>query len=262
MSRRTERVWVAVLALLVGVAVPDRANAQGRGRGAAATTALSGRAAAPVDLTGYWVSVVTEHWHLRMLVPPKGDFSMLPLNAEARKIATAWDPAKESAGAECSAYGAPAIMRVPGRLNIHWADDNTLQVDTDAGTQTRVFRFGSAAPGEQTPLYQGHSVASWEGVGARGRGGAAPGAGRLKVTTTGMRPGYLRRNGVPYSGSATLQEYFDRFVEPNGDTWLVVTPIVTDPQYLTQPYVTTVHFKKIPDRTGWDPTPCRVTEAR
>ena len=77
-----------------------------------------------------------------------------------------------------------------------------------------------------------------------------------------MRPGYLRRNGVPYSGSATLQEYFDRFVEPNGDTWLVVTPIVTDPQYLTQPYVTTVHFKKIPDRAGWDPTPCRVTEAR
>src|SRR5262245_13012035 len=259
MSRCTERVWVAALALLIGVAVHDDARAQGRGRGAAGP-APTARAAAPVDLTGYWVSVVTEHWHLRMLVPPKGDFSMLPLNAEARKAATAWDPAKEPAGAECSAYGAPAIMRVPGRLNVHWADDNTLQVDTDAGTQTRLFRFGSAAPGDAVPEWQGYSVASWEGV--RARGGAAGGSGRLRVTTTRLRPGYLRRNGIPYSANATVQEYFDRVVEPNGDTWLVVTPIVTDPQYLTQPYVTTVHFKKIPDRSGWDPTPCRVTEAR
>jgi hypothetical protein len=77
-----------------------------------------------------------------------------------------------------------------------------------------------------------------------------------------MRPGYLRRNGVPYGASATVQEHFERFSEPSGDTWLVVTGIVTDPQYLTQPYVTTVHFKKIPDKSGWDPTPCRVTEAR
>jgi hypothetical protein len=253
-------VWVAALALLVGVAVHDDASAQGRGRGAAGA-APSARAAAPVDLTGYWVSVVTEHWHLRMLVPPKGDFSMLPLNAEARKLATAWDPAKEPAGAECSAYGAPSIMRVPGRLYIHWADDNTLQVDTDSGAQTRLFRFGSTSPGEQAPLIQGYSTASWEG-GARRGGGPAAGGGRLKVMTTRLRPGYLRRNGVPYGGSATLEEYFDRFVEPNGETWLVVTPIVTDPQYLTQPYVTTVHFKKIPDRAGWDPTPCKVTEAR
>src|ERR1700752_1145058 len=120
------RVWVAALALLIVVAVHDDASAQGRGRGAAAGGAPSARAAAPVDLTGYWVSVVTEHWHLRMLVPPKGDFSMLPLNAEGRQVATAWDPAKEPPGAECAAYGAPALMRVPGRLYIHWADDNTL----------------------------------------------------------------------------------------------------------------------------------------
>lgn len=273
MPGRTERVWVTALALLAGVAFHDDVNTQGRGRGAAPAAAPSGRSAAPIDLTGYWVSVVTEHWHLRMLVPPKGDFSMLPLNAEARRIATAWDPAKEPAGSECGAYGAPSIMRVPGRLYIHWADDDTLQVDTDSGTQTRVFRFGAASPdpgsrvpdpgkGDPPPEWQGYSVASWEGPGARGRGAAAGGPGRLRVTTTRMRPGYLRRNGVPYSGTATLQEYFDRFSEPNGDSWLVVTPIVTDPQYLTQPYVTTVHFKKIPDRSGWDPTPCRVTEAR
>ena len=215
---------------------------------------------APKDLTGTWVSVVTEHWHLRMMVPPKGDFAMLPLNAEARKIATAWDPAKDQAsGDPCRAYGAAAIMRVPGRLNIHWVDDNTLQMDIDSGTQTRVLHFGGAPPATQAPEWQGYSVAAWEALGARGRGAVPT---QLKVTTTRMRPGYLRRNGVPYSGNAVLEEYYDRFTEPNGDDWLVVTSIVTDPQYLTQPYATTNHFRKIPDKQGWDPTPCRANEAR
>jgi hypothetical protein len=238
------------------------ASAQ-RGRGGPAGPPPTGRAAAPEDLTGYWVSVVTEHWHLRMMMPPKGDFSMLPLNAEARKVAGAWDPAKEGADDQCRSYGAPAIMRVPGRLNIHWVDDNTLQVDTDAGTQTRVFRFNApaSAADAQAPSWQGYSVATWEGSGRRG-GAASPGAGQLKVTTTRLRPGYLRKNGVPYSANATLTEYFDRFTEPNGDVWLLVTSIVTDPQYLTQPYATTVHFKKVPDRTGWDPTPCRADQVR
>ena len=80
--------------------------------------------------------------------------------------------------------------------------------------------------------------------------------------TSRLRPGYLRKNGVPYSGNATVEEYFDRFTGPNGDTLLVVTIIVTDPQYLVEPYVTNAHFKKIPDGSGWDPTPCRVDQPR
>ena len=239
------------------------AEAQGRGGrgGAAPGPAATARASAPRDLTGYWVSVVAEHWHLRMLVPPKGEFSMLPLNAEARKIATAWDPAKDVAGGEqCKAYGAAAIMRVPGRLDIHWADDNTLQMDIDSGTQTRMFRFaGAAAPASATATaaadWQGSSVATWA---VTGRSGAR----HLKVETRRMRPGYLRKNGVPYSENAVLEEYFDRFREPNGDEWLVVDSILRDPQYLTQPYVNSVAFRKIPDRSGWDPTPCRVDQPR
>jgi hypothetical protein len=259
-------LWLFVLAVLLALTVPQAAGAQGRGRGAG--PAVSARAAAPQDLTGYWVAVVTEHWHLRMTVPPKGDFSMLPLNAEARKVANSWDPAKDAAaGDQCKSYGAAAIMRVPGRLNIHWTDDNTLQVDIDSGTQTRLFRFGAAAPGNEPPQLQGASVAVWDGLGGGGGppvGGAgiATRAGHLKVTTTRMRAGYLRKNGVPYSENTTLEEYFDVFTEPNGDRWLVVTSIITDPQYLTQPYVTTNHFKKIPDRSGWDPTPCRADEPR
>jgi len=272
------RTWVCLsaLAVLLGLAVPGEVQAQGRGRAAGAGPALTARAAAPEDLTGYWVSVVTEHWHLRMLVPPKGEYAMLPLNAEARRVAGTWDPAKDQAsGNECRSYGAAAIMRVPGRLHIHWADDNTLQVDIDSGTQTRHFRFSNAAPaalGREAGApnsaaalareWQGYSVAAWAALGGRGRGAAAGGSGHLKVTTSRMRPGYLRKNGVPYGENATLEEHFDTFSEPNGDTWLVDTSIVTDPQYLTQPYVTTNHFKKIPERSGWDPTPCRADQPR
>jgi hypothetical protein len=253
--------WFPLAAVLIVAAASGDAHAQGRGRAAGAAPTSTARAMAPKDFTGYWVSVVTEHWHLRMLMPPKGDYSMLPLNPGGRKAADAWDPAKDKAtGNECKSYGAAAIMRVPGRLFIHWVDDNTLQIDTDSGTQSRVLRFGGAAPPPtQEPQWQGYSVATWEGL-QRGRG-AKP-TGQLQVTTTRMRPGYLRKNGVPYSENAKLDEWLETFTEPNGDTWLVDTMIVTDPQYLTQPYATTYPFKKIPDRSGWDPTPCRVDEPR
>jgi hypothetical protein len=166
-------------------------------------------------------------------------------------------------GNQCKAYGAAALMRVPGRIYLHWLDDNTLQLDADSGTQTRTFRFGAAPPpAGQAPQWQGYSTASFEVLGPRGRGVPQKGTGQLRVRTTQMRPGYLRRNGAPYSENATLEEYFDTFTEPNGDSWLVVTAIVTDPAYLTQPYTSTLPFKKIPDRSGWDPTSCRVDEPR
>jgi hypothetical protein len=77
-----------------------------------------------------------------------------------------------------------------------------------------------------------------------------------------MKAGYLRKNGAPYSEKATLEEYFDTFTEPDNNSWLVVTSIVTDPQYLTDSYAYTLHFKKIPDGQGWDPAPCVADEVR
>src|SRR5215472_11309032 len=92
--------------------------------------AVTPKAMAPVDLTGYWVSVVTEDWLYRMVTPKKGDYTSVPLNAEGRKTADAWDPAKdEASGDQCKAYGAPALMRIPGRLHITWQDDSTLKVE-------------------------------------------------------------------------------------------------------------------------------------
>jgi hypothetical protein len=264
---------LGLLVVLAAASAHAQAPAQGRGgRGAGpAGPPPTARAIAPKDFTGYWVSVVTEHWHLRMTMPPKGNYQMLPITPAAQKVADAWDPAKDRAeGNECKAYGAAGIMRIPGRFYLHWADDNTLQLDTDSGTQTRMFRFAAAggrgagappttdAAAQPEPTWQGTSVANWQP--ARARGG--PPNGQFRVVTTRMRPGYLRKNGAPYSENARLEEYFETFSEPNGDTWLIVTSIVTDPQYLTQPYATTYAFKKIPDRSGWDPTPCRVDEPR
>jgi hypothetical protein len=214
----------------------------------------AGKAAALYDITGFWVSVVTEDWRYRMVTPLKGDYNGILLNAAGRKIADAWDPAKdEAAGEQCKSYGAPAIMRVPGHLRITWQDDNTLRIDADNGEQTRLLRFNSAETGAGD--WQGYSKASWELVPA-GRG-VAP-VGSLKVVTTRLRPGYLRKNGVPYSASTTLTEYLDRANEPDGNAYLVVTTTVQDPVYLFQPFVTSSHYRKQQDSAGWKPRPCSV----
>lgn len=195
-------------------------------------------------MTGYWVSVVTEDWRYRMVTPPKGQYLGIPLTQAGRRAADAWDPVKdEAAGLQCRAFGAAAIMRDPGRFHITWTNDTTMQIDTDSGTQTRVFHFGGAAPADAQASWQGYSTAKWDN-------------GALTVVTTHMLPGYVRKNGVPYSANAVLTEYYDRLQGPNGDEWLVVTTEVNDPQNFTMPFVTTTHFKKEPDATGWDPQPC------
>jgi hypothetical protein len=244
------RVLVAAIAVCL-LAPPVGIHAQRGGRGAAPPAAP--REAAAIDLTGYWVSVITEDWKYRMVTPRKGVYNALPLNAEGRKVADAWDPAQdEAAGEQCRSYGAAGIMRVPGRLHITWQDANTLEIETDAGTQTRLLHFGAApAPGE--PTWQGHSVAEWQ-YAAGGRAGAR--LGNLKVVTSNLRPGYVRKNGAPYSGSTVVTEYFNVNTLPNGDQWLTVTTKVEDPQYFSRPYLTTSDFKKLPDNAGWNPTPC------
>jgi hypothetical protein len=208
---------------------------------------------APIDMTGYWVSVISEDWEFRMVTPRKGVYDTLPINNEGRRVGDSWDPARDEAnGEQCRAYGAGNIMRLPGRLNIAWENANTLKMETDAGSQTRLFRFGAAAnaaPGE--PSWQGQSTAEWEAAGGRGAR-----AGSLKVVTTNLRPGYVRKNGAPYSRNAVVTEYFDINTLPNGDRWMTVTTKVDDPAYLSRPYITTSDFKKLPDAAGWNPTPC------
>ena len=213
----------------------------------AAGPARTSKEAALIDLTGYWVSIVSEDWRFRMLTAPKGDYPDVPLNPDGKKVADAWEPAKdEASGDHCKAYGAPNVMRVPGRFHVTWANDTTLKIETDAGMQTRTLSFNPTPVPGRKPQRQGYSTARWEGRGS------------LKVVTTGLLPGYLQTNGVPYSGSAVMTEYFDILEEPNGDRWLIVDAVVEDPQYLLRSFVRSTHFKKQSDASGWDPTPCLV----
>jgi len=279
----TLRAAALSVALIAAAGLAQDARAQ---RASAAPTGA--RADARIDLTGYWVAVVSEDWRHRMATPRKGDYESVPLNAEGRRVADAWDLAADNAaGLECRAYGVGGIMRQPGRLHVSWENDDTLRIDFDAGSQTRLLHFDATTPAG-APSWQGHSVAQWEGppTGARGpvrapignstgpvaaggggrglRGGPAPPSsinqgGSLQVTTSNFRAGYLRKNGVPYSEDARITEYFHRLPQhPNGDTWLHVVTIVEDPLYLSQPFYTSTHFKLEEDDSGWNPTPCRT----
>jgi hypothetical protein len=227
--------FIATLATLLFIATESRADGQ----------AVTAKASAPVDLTGYWVAFVTEDWRFRMITPRKGDYQAVPMTPDARKVADAWDPAAdEAAGNQCKAYGAGAIMRLAARFHITWQDDNTLRVESDAGIQTRLFHFAAPplSPGERT--WQGNSIAQWEPTSS------------LRVVTTNLRSGYLRKNGVPYSENAAVTEYFDIAPIPGGGQVLLVTTIVDDPQYLRQPFIVSSQFKKEADGSKWDPTPC------
>jgi hypothetical protein len=213
------------------------------------------RTAAPEDFTGYWVTLVTEDWLYLMRTPPKGDYESLPLTPEGKKAADGWDPAKdEAAGNQCKAYGAPAIMRIPGRVHITWENDSTLRIDKDAGTQTRLLHFNAPSTTPGPPQWQGYSYAEWELFG--GGRGVPPQGGYLKVETTRLRPGYLRKNGVPYSADVSLTEYFSRVNEATGESYLIVTTVVEDRKYLSEAFVTSTQYRKIPDAAGWHPTPC------
>lgn len=243
---------LAALALM-----PLQAQAQA-GRGA---RAQAGPPPWSKQLPGYWVSLITENWRLRMVTPSKGDYIGIPLTAAAAKIADAWDPAKdEAAGMQCRGYGAGIIMTRPERLHIQWQDDNTLQMDVDGGTQTRVFHFGAGAvPADFQPSWQGYSRAAWVPRRSEGYGQVGPNARALRVMTTHMLSGYLRQNGVPYSENAVLTEYYDMIPASEQEQYLVVTTSMDDPVYLDYPLVLSSIFQQQADGAKWHPTACSAS---
>jgi len=236
--------FIATLVTLLFVAA--QSPSAGQDHSAQARAAATPKASAPVDMTGYWVAFVTEDWRFRMVPPRKGDYQAVPMTQQARNIADAWDPvADEASGDQCKAYGAAAIMRIPARFHITWQDDNTLRVDSDSGMQTRLFHFNSAPSSPTERTRQGYSTAQWQ-------------TASLKVSTSNLRAGYLRKNGVPYSENAAVTEYFDIAPIPGGGQVLLVTSIVDDPQFLQQSFIVSSQFKKEADGSKWDPMPCTV----
>jgi hypothetical protein len=279
------RAFTLGITLAAALGTLDGAVAQPR----AGTPPLTPQSSAPIDLTGYWVAVVNEDWRHRMATSRKGDYESVPLNAEGRRVADSWDlEADNAAGLQCKPFGVGGLTRQPGRLHITWADDDTLSVEFDAGTQTRSLEFSPTARAGSDRTWQGFSRAEWQrppagntapvraqlgnntgpvapGGGGRGqRGGPPPSGslsegGSLKVVTTNFRAGYLRKNGVPYSETATITEYWHRLpAAPNGDQWLHVLTIVEDPRYLNDAFYTSTHFKREANGSKWNPTACRT----
>src|SRR5262245_29614519 len=256
-----------VAALLI--AVPLCLFAQG-GRGAppagAPAAPQNAKTAAPVDLTGYWVSIVTEDWIERMSPdsPPSGTGGARGLGGLRGQPVTTPDPSER-----CRVYAAAGSLRVPGRLHITWADDNTLKVEMDAGTQTRLFNFNPTQPAPTEKTLQGYSVATWEVGGGRGGGGgggnrgggvagggfpAAPRWGSLNVVTTNMKGGYLLSSRSSYSENAVLTEYFSRHTD-FGTDYVTVTAVVQDGNSTR---ATSSTFKKEPDGAKFKPSGCEV----
>lgn len=266
------------LASIAAICVLNGAADAAPSSGAAPKPEPTPRNSAQFDITGHWVSIVSEDWIYRMLVAPKGDIGSIPVNDRGKKAAGLWDAAQDAAsGASCKAYGAAGLIRRPGRLSIHWDGDRTLRIDFDAGRQTRLLHFSDQLPatgyssteppsnfavpaGEST--LQGYSVAAWHkqaeslGMGPYASTTVASQGGSLAVITRNLLPGYLQTNGIPYSGGTILKEFFDLVEIPNGTQYLIVTSIVEDPTYLTQPWVTSTQFKREPDASKWDPTGC------
>ena len=149
-------------ALLTVATLTVSADLVAQGRGVQAPGAPTNpRAAAPIDLTGYWVSQIVDEWRFRVK-PEKGDIAYMPINNEARRLANSWDPDKDLAdGSACKAYGAVGVMQRPGRLHITWQDDMTLKIDADAGTQMRLLHFGPVPAQKGEPSLQGYSAAQW-----------------------------------------------------------------------------------------------------
>lgn len=227
----SRNAWQALVLVATALTSSVLSAQQVPARGSAEAAPPTPRAIAPVDLTGVWVSVVSEDWRWRMMRPAKGDYASVPLTPQGRAVADTWDPARdEAAGEQCRSYAAPAIMRVPGRVRIAWQDDYTLRLETDAGMQTRLLQF--QRPGAAALTAPATAPRSWQG-------------------------GYLRKNGAPFSEDALVTEYFDAWKGSTGD-WFTVMTVVRDPRYLRQPFVTTTDFEKEPDDAKWDPSPCQA----
>lgn len=223
---------------------------------------VSARDAAPFDITGYWVSVVSEDWRWRMLDAEPGDaLNGIPLNQAGRELAEAW--VSEDGMQSCLTFGGAGIIRYPGRLHIDWEDDDTLRIDFSAGEQTRLLHFNNESTQESSASsLQGDTRANWyKERQTRGLGFGGPvrsfDGGNLRSVTSNLQAAFLQRNGIPYSNQATIEDFYKVIDAPNGDRWLIITSVVTDPVYLQQHWITSTNFKYEENGDNWNPISCR-----
>ena len=200
-------------------------------------------AQAQVDIAGLWEGLLHEDFVYRLPGPEKGDYAGLPLTEAALEIADSYDPddyyLPEN---QCLPHGAAYGMRGPMAKQILREGDNTMLIRLELEAQERrIYLDGRPWPGGEL-TWQGHSVGYVEGD-------------ALIVTTTHMKPRYIRRNGVPHSEDAVMTEYF-----VVTGAYLTLTTVIDDPLYLTEPLVRSVSFKRLADDYEWADYTCEVIE--
>ena len=190
-------------------------------------------ALAQVDLTGTWSPRYQEDFSERVPGPELGDYTGLPLTDGARRYAESWDPARITMPEEqCRVHISPYIYRGPTNIAIFdERDPSTRELIaikhriSSFDQERTIYMDGRPHPPAYAPhTWMGFSTGVWQG-------------NMLVVTTTHIKKGWLRRNGVPESDLATLTEYFVR----TGDVLTRVSAI-SDPVYLTEPRVKSEEF--------------------
>jgi hypothetical protein len=236
------RAGLPVLALALGLAWPmHEAAAADR-----VVPATAGREW-PIDLEGVWAPLIHEDATLRGPGPAKGDYAGLPINAEARRVADAWDPGEQLDDEnQCRSHTAVYMMRSPFKFEIIHSD-NMLVLTSESFEQVRTVYLDGREhhPKESPKTRMGDSIGWWEGD-------------TLVVETTNMERGYIERNGVPHSEDAVLTEYFTRQSGSFGDL-LTIVQVVEDPQYLSQALVRSISFRRVPEGK-LEPYPCTVLD--
>lgn len=183
------------------------------------------------DITGFWDSMLTEEYRIRLYGPEAGEIDGLPLNERGRQAALNFDPNEYyKPENQCRKHGGAYVMRGPFAKQFVYEDDGTLLIRIELEAQTRRIYLDGREPPSDEHTGLGHSVGRWEN-------------GILTVTTTQMTPYYHRRNGVPYSENAVMTEHFIL----HDDDYLTLIVKVDDPEYLTEPLVRTLSFKRLPD---------------
>ena len=185
-------------------------------------------AGAQVDFSGEWRAVTNE---VDAEGPEIGDYTGLPINAEARAVAEAWDASVLSLPElQCRPHPAPYAERTPGNpanAQMRWwkeVDPATQELTAyrKRGAwmepERTIWMDGRPHPPEYAPhTWQGFSTGQWQG-------------NTLVVRTTHIKEGFLRRNGVPHSDKLVMTEYFVRH-----GSYLTSNLYVEDPVYLEEP---------------------------
>ena len=147
---------------------------------------------------------------------------------------------------QCRPHSADYIWRGPSNLRISKeVDPVTREITAFHAEWLRsvdrpIYLDGRPHPPEEAPrTWAGFTTAKWDGD-------------VLTTTVTHLKEGYMRRNGMARSEKASLTEHWIRH-----GNWLTVMTIVTDPVYLTEPFVRTTDYEldlhqQIP------PYPCEV----